>query len=695
MSKNTNDWVKELLSWHGHDHGGVHVPFQNTNPLGTSPLETSLIVRLRGLSRDLATNKPDCPRWIFLIGGPGNGKSETIQDFLSSLDNELSMGGKLIDFLKTAFSPQPLVPRRIQISSQDVQGIGKFSEQIGRLIVVQDATATDDALGNSANQLVSDILDLTDSTETPLPVFVICANRGLLARALKEAQLAQTKPEVINLLEQLIKASSLGVETLVVDGDRPSCWPLNNFPQAACWPFDLESLLISENGIKSPIEQIVEHAINPIKWDQTCNTCDAKDICPFFQNSNWLRDANKRKNLLQILRRGELFLGQRWNFRDSFSLIAELMVGQWTDFDPNDHPCLWVHDLNDQSGSAEKSNAIDAVMKLTRRLYPHALFPTIETAGPTDSFLDLSSNHPLTIAIGNAWNNTDEGSKKSIRDRLSRDYLHLDTAAYTPRVESHKLRLIENDYSQSIQQGNEKYHNDELASAEKILLNFMGSAETEWESEFLGRNAKIAIRMISYLKRLSTFLVKRTLGVKEGFHANQEYLQDYERSMHDYSSLSKIIPQLRKLLGADDKFRFNVMQSFGQPNAEEKSSGHEVPIALIGNLPGTRVHTASAGNDQVPRHDVPFFRISDNNYPIPLTFDFYLALRLRQEGCASSSLPASVRAAVDKVKQQLAGILSRSAVEFMGHTATIQVMDSFSINLNDATTPPFLERKED
>lgn len=93
MPANVNPRVVELLSWHGHAKGGVHVPFQvASNPLGRT-IETSLVQRLRALANDIANNAASSPRWIFLIGGPGNGKSETVQDILLHLDAALGLGG--------------------------------------------------------------------------------------------------------------------------------------------------------------------------------------------------------------------------------------------------------------------------------------------------------------------------------------------------------------------------------------------------------------------------------------------------------------------------------------------------------------------------------------------------------------------------------------------------------------------------
>src|SRR5262245_22486194 len=116
MPANVNAHVAELLTWHGHASGGVHVPFQDrSNPIGRI-IETSLVRRLRGLARSIAADSESLPRWVFLVGGPGNGKSETIQDFLACLDAELQLNGALCELLRQRFSSASgVLPRKVEV----------------------------------------------------------------------------------------------------------------------------------------------------------------------------------------------------------------------------------------------------------------------------------------------------------------------------------------------------------------------------------------------------------------------------------------------------------------------------------------------------------------------------------------------------------------------------------------------------
>ena len=111
-----NPWVLNLLKWHGHDSGGVRVPFQEDtgNPLGT-PIETELLKRLRGAARAISTGAPG-PRAIFLVGGPGNGKSEAVQVFLEELGEALGCKEELKTELERRFKPSPVSPPIVELA---------------------------------------------------------------------------------------------------------------------------------------------------------------------------------------------------------------------------------------------------------------------------------------------------------------------------------------------------------------------------------------------------------------------------------------------------------------------------------------------------------------------------------------------------------------------------------------------------
>lgn len=666
MPANVNPEVVDLLSWHGHAAGGVHVPFQaRANPLG-QVVETALVRRLRALAVQIAGNASSRPRWIFLVGGPGNGKSETVQDFLVQLDSSLPAGGALVQALRQKFSRPGLLPRKVEILPGDLEsGVAEFSATVGRLVVVQDATATETATGNAAKELADDLADLVTCPPTPpLPVFVACANRGLLARAMNEAVRAfGENNEVTRLLANVIQASSLGLETLA--GRKP-CWPLESDDRFACWPLDVESL-IGNGSTALPLELMLARATELSHWETAgrCQDCTSRTLCPFRQNATWLRDAPTRANLLTLLRRGELARGQRWNFRDAFSLVAELLVGQWSDFEPAVHPCQWVHD-NYVAAAASPADA-SSVLALGMQLYPNAMFRDGHPKQAATLFLDRSGPsqaQPLTQKLVTGLARIDDGaSTKPIRDTLSRDYPRLDPATYTPADPSHLLRVIEDAFCQSVEQGRSALQSSAPSAGEDLLLGLLEKAEEEWD--LLGRESATAIAAVCLIRKIAGMIAKRTAGVRLGHHALDEYLADYEASLRDVARLATVRAALQPLLG-DAGSRFNLLEILGQPTAEKQPL-----VSLQGPAPGIRPVPAPTATESTPGHDVPCIEFTDPTYRIPLTFDFFMALRLRKEGCAGSSLPASVRAAIDRIRHRFAGELCRADELFVDGRAFI------------------------
>ena len=109
---NLNDRAAALMGWHGHDRAGVRVPFSlvGGNPLriaggGTQVIPTRLNTKLAALARDLVNRQPDAPRWVFLVGGPRNGKSESVQLFAEAVDAALEVVPNLVEFYARNFTP--------------------------------------------------------------------------------------------------------------------------------------------------------------------------------------------------------------------------------------------------------------------------------------------------------------------------------------------------------------------------------------------------------------------------------------------------------------------------------------------------------------------------------------------------------------------------------------------------------------
>src|SRR5688572_21725618 len=96
-----------LLEWAGHRKGGVRRIFSegDARPSGKL-LDTPLLRRLRTWAADIAIGRPQTPRIVLLVGGPGNGKTEAVEDAIRELETALAIDGEITAFLEPRFNPE-------------------------------------------------------------------------------------------------------------------------------------------------------------------------------------------------------------------------------------------------------------------------------------------------------------------------------------------------------------------------------------------------------------------------------------------------------------------------------------------------------------------------------------------------------------------------------------------------------------
>lgn len=673
MPRNTNPQVLELLSWHGHERGGVRVPFDDAsgNPLRGSGggdngiIQTSLVRKLAALASSVAAEDPG-PRLVFLVGGPGNGKSEAIQAFVYALDQSLGCRGTLVSALRTQLERQPgrLVEWQAKATAADAgPGREAFQRAVGYLSVVQDASASESPSGDAALQLVVTLSDLLARGENVL--FLCCINRGVLARCRMLADQDPRYGQVAELATRLGEATAIGGAA-----GNSECWPLAPAPaglegRVACWPMDTESLLLAaaDGGLEpTPIDQAFVAATNPAHWevDGRCADCSSRVACPFRQNASWLSDDPIRAALLRILRRGELATGRRWNFRDTFSLVAELVVGERGDFLSRPHPCEWVHERVEEFDAGQPTaEALRASFQVLRHLFPHALFTAPVSAAPPAFKARVAAGAPLTSALQNEDRRSRTPASTYVRRLLHDEFApRLDPALLSPHDSTHPLGQLEDDYSASVSVGNSGWPAGfPAAAAEQALLALLACAEEhEWDPQ--SRDAAVAARAIAYLRATGAVIAKRSVGARAGIDVGSSALDAYEALIRDPAALRQLRRQISSAILGDLAFEADPVEVYGQPRGEAGA-----PVRLHSRALGVQnIEPAPRPSTTRPAHDVPFVVVAGRR--VPLTFDLFLAVRSRQERLSTGAISAAAQASLDRIRHLYAGQACRDHAQF-------------------------------
>lgn len=655
-----NPYAAELLGWHAHAEGGVSVPFRGRGrPLGRI-VETTLYSNLKRAAEAIKAAEPG-PRWLFLVGGPGNGKSQMVEEFARFLD-AAAPGAGLVGALEAAFGADP-VPRRVDFSIPE-PGEGDWAFR--QLTIIQDASSSDRADGNGAALLVDDLEGLLAGDRPASHVFVCSANRGLLARAVRASG---TSSAARGLLREVFRWTGLGEEALL--DPKHETWPLSvegTIPGlVAAWPLDAESLLA---GQAPGISQLLDEATKQEHWEAgACGTCPSRVLCPVLANAVMLRDPGVSGGLVKVLRRAELASGQRINFRMAFSMVAELMVGDASDFieAPDRTPCGWVH-AKVALASEDTKRGVAAVAELLAHEYAFALVP-LPTLDPRASF----SEDATTAGAGAASEvfRGLEAAEATRRTRaatpvreLVRDTIAsvIDPGAWSPTAPADPLRVVEDAFAQGISEGVDAWPTAAPPTdLELKLINHLRRAEEEAEERFAAVGRVAAQRVAAAGRVSAATTAKRCIGVRLGVTSQDELLGAYENAIRSPGPLHALRSILKDVIG-NQRFVADALAGFGSVESNGSTAKlRALPMTIGQILPAPPLSAERAA------HDLPVVVIElqpapdPRHRPIPLTFALFRALRLFEAGASNASLPASVRASLDALGQAYASRASRNA----------------------------------
>ncbi len=673
-----------FINWAGAKHGGVRNPFKKNSgrPAGKK-IETPLTTKLHSWVTELISDNSDnTPRAILLVGGPGNGKTDAVEGCIEDFDKAINAKGALTERFAAEYADQAddLPSRKSIVEFPDlwVSKTGIKSE----IHLVQDATAK----GAGQNDASPEML-LNDELESILNgkfkgIYICCINRGILANASSLAHKENNSP-LINLINELVKAASGGPSA-------PDCWPLNG-GKIAIWPMDVESL-VSPAPDKSDtvMHQILAQAFKDELWQPACVN---SAVCPFCQNKLLLSDKDAQSNLVKLLHFYELCAGKRWTFRDLYSLVSYLLLGDQGERIIGKKlysPCEWTaKQLEIVSKEREDINYAKAPYLMMSKLYHHRLFslwPKLNKGEHRKAKLsvfkktksnELHKERTSALSHFKALANLSTDDSSSIKKILTESFsLHLDPALlsgdvtfFESTVNNQKIAvtamIIDERFGLSIKDGL-KLVTRRIPEIEKRILKNLTLAD-----EFLmeHNHSPLLSNQVRFLqasiRQFASRLVKRSLGVKYGLCKHVDTLVDYSKFHDDKKQIKNTERQIRGLINENGNFSIPLSTTFGQPVAHRDRD-----ISLLVTEIKPRMIKLYKGVAK-PKEHLPYISIHKERC-LPVTFNLFKSLREIEKGLNEASLPEDIFAMLDEVKSIVAGHIIRD-VDFLDISATIKI----------------------
>jgi hypothetical protein len=652
-----------LLDWSGEKAGGVKKLFYagSGRPAG-AVINTRLLELLSDWARDLATNKPGTPRAIFLIGGPGNGKTEAIEHTIGELDTALGTGGALQAEFSEAYLGANGGSGRLVSASRTKFPSGSRVSQID---IVQDGSEGGRGVGATPAELLCDDMQQL-LRKSPGQVYLACVNRGVLDDALIRST-ERGDADVGSLIKAIVQSVSLGAKGI-------NCWPLEGFPEIAVWPMDVESLVDEEDGKASAARQILDIATNPIDWPEH-GTCVAGDRCPFCTSRKLLSADPHKSSYLRTLRWFELASGKRWNFRDLFSLTSFLLSGT-TEVAKADRyrPCDWAKSMLCPTGNDQvkiDTRKVRNLFSLVAAQYQHAIFgkwPTEKASALRSDLRELKLESVPALAGLHQFLSLDSrrGTTSTLRTQLAAVSAYLDPAFAGPALDialsvntTIKFEKLDHQFSRSIKEARLYLQRFQcLTILEVDLLKVLEEADAMLSDEAVRRRKPaVAERVQAFIRLIACRVARRSIGLRCGVTKDADVLDEFSQVLMDNKSASQTATrQVEGLLNSKDRrFLVSLNTTFGEPlPPPERRAMLTTDLQRVTAIPISVV----IGR---PRSPVRFLKVGsgDMGQPIALTYELFKATKSLRKGMIPASLPRAVVALLDTTRARLAGYVVR------------------------------------
>lgn len=618
------------------------------------PLRTRLIMQLEALADSILDGRIASRANIFLVGGPGNGKTHAAKYFLKRL----------------------LQDKYDEVQASETGSVTiEFADStspVKHLRYIEDASAGQDN-GAILKRFIVDVEEYVLAVR-PDTIFLCCVNRGILATVL--AKIAKREIDASPEAKKFIATLSSVVSP---DATPKVLWPFESERDTFIHPMDEESLL-EGIGDQLPVAIDILDAICA-EDDGRCQKCAHKQKCPICANIAALQDEKRRKSLLKILRYYEIVASRRLSFRDLFSVFSQLAAGLPHEYVINGKrtsPCKWVEKQVELASSNLREDRLAALFALASALYHNRLFGTWDDfkvqARPLLKLAKgarVASIKAVAPVLQSIAAMIRRSATASAQNYLPKCAMLLDPALQDVSALGDerqecvgKIRLYEDAFCKSLTLGIDTFLNDgycQPSGAESDLFLEVRSIEQDQnilDMPVSDPDFQTAQTILSVLRVVLSRMAKRAIGAFDAFVLASDRLDEYRALIDNDLSHHNLAVKKRRLcstiqghLFPDGLFSCSMLATLGQTEPDNTNG------FFMKNSRPAHFTISPSGTDNGMTRNLLFVRENDLGLSIKVNFDIYSALIDLQNGLNPASLPARINDIFDGVKSRIQGRL--------------------------------------
>ncbi|MCB8951398.1 MAG: hypothetical protein H6650_05230 [Ardenticatenales bacterium] len=411
--------------------GGTNKNLLGDFPAGVQDILNKLIDQYASWMNPAPHETP--VEWCFLIGGPGNGKSEALRVLADTLNVPLPHKGKgepaprtvpstwpsaaspVVEGLEIAFLNDASIPRQESIDSNHpgslfldlVDGMNRLLNKntpvilfgnVNRGILIEEAArlnAKHPLLSSEAGLIAEQIIKWILAPPTNVsPTNTINKLKTIVPFDPRKPYYAQfivplaghgAKHDVrvhvvfLDALSLLEPTPDTGKGSIVFS--NTGIPTIENYRPFGCF---------SDKGAareKTVAGDLLLKIVNATEWEngycrdpRDKTLCHAFNVCPFAQNTKWLRSLPLARNFLDTLRSAEITASRRLTYRDLLGHFSLAILGQLEErWLTGQHPCQWVEEKARMTQDTQGENQKSAVTELISHRIYNNLFPSPDT----------------------------------------------------------------------------------------------------------------------------------------------------------------------------------------------------------------------------------------------------------------------------------------------------------------------------